>query len=86
MPIIVQSIEPTLTDGNLTVRLESIVEKEVSFEIYNTMGKQVRSENRKVEKGENLLNFDVSELAQGMYLILPSASNARNTPSKFVKF
>jgi hypothetical protein len=86
MPIVVQSIEPTLTDGNLTVRLESIVEKEVSFEIYNTMGKQVKIENRKVEKGENLLNFDVSEFAQGIYLIAPESSFARNAPSKFVKF
>jgi subtilase family serine protease len=86
MPIVVQSIEPTLTDGNVTVRLESIVEKEVSFNIYNTMGKQIFSEKRKVEKGENLLNFDVSEFAQGVYLIAPESSFARNAPSKFVKF
>jgi Leucine-rich repeat (LRR) protein len=86
MPIVVQSIEPTLTDGNITVRLESIVEKEVSFNIYNTMGKQIFTEKRKVEKGENLLNFDVSEFAQGMYLIAPESSFARNAPSKFVKF
>jgi subtilase family serine protease len=86
MPIVVQSIEPTMTDGNVTVRLESIVEKEVSFNIYNSMGKQIFSEKRKVEKGENLLNFDVSELPQGMYLIAPESSSARNTPSKFIKF
>jgi subtilase family serine protease len=86
MPIVVQSIEPTMTDGNVTVRLESIVEKEVSFNIYNSMGKQIFSEKRKVEKGENLLNFDVSEFAQGMYLIAPESSFARNTPSKFIKF
>jgi GEVED domain/CARDB/HYR domain/Domain of unknown function DUF11/Secretion system C-terminal sorting domain len=86
MPIVVQSIEPTLTDGNVTVRLESIVEKEVSFNIYNSMGKQIFSEKRKIEKGENLLNFDVSDFPQGMYLIAPESSFARNAPSKFVKF
>jgi Domain of unknown function DUF11/Secretion system C-terminal sorting domain len=86
IPIVVQSIEPTLTDGNVTVRLESIVEKEVSFNIYNNMGKQIFSEKRKVEKGENLLNFDVSDFAQGMYLIAPESSFARNAPSKFIKF
>jgi subtilase family serine protease len=86
MPIVVQSVEPTMTDGNVTVRLESIVEKEVSFNIYNSMGKQIFSEKRKVEKGGNLLNFDVSELAQGLYLIAPESSFARNAPSKFIKF
>jgi GEVED domain/HYR domain/CARDB/Domain of unknown function DUF11 len=86
MPIVVQSVEPTMTDGNVMVRLESIVEKEVSFNIYNSMGKQIFSEKRKVEKGENLLNFDVSEFAQGMYLIAPESFFARNAPSKFIKF
>jgi GEVED domain/HYR domain/CARDB/Domain of unknown function DUF11 len=86
IPIVVQSIEPTMTDGNVTVRLESIVEKEVSFNIYNSMGKQIFSEKRKVEKGENLLNFDVSDFVQGMYLIAPESSFARNAPSKFIKF
>ena len=85
LPVILTSIEPTLSMGEVTVNVESIVEKEVRFDFYNAIGKIVKSEKRKVELGSNHLLFEIYDQANGMYFIQTDVGLGRNAPIKFVK-
>ncbi len=86
IPIVIQKISPNpTTEGAITVDLESLNEREVTFEFYNTLGKRLKTENRKVEKGRNKLFFDVLDLENGIYLVVPTTKLGRHVPTKFVK-
>ncbi len=85
VPIVIQSIEPTLTEGDMFIQLESIRAQSVDFQIFNALGKIVKVERKDVEKGQNRLQFDVSMLQNGMYFIVPMTNIAHNVPTKFVK-
>jgi uncharacterized repeat protein (TIGR02543 family) len=87
VPIIVQTIFPNPTDGELNVTVESLVEKALTIDVFNAQGKKVDSHVRNVEKGTNTLQLDASELPQGFYYLMPVLDNAlRNAPVKFMKF
>lgn len=86
IPIVIQKISPNpTTDGAITVDLESISEREVTFEFYNTLGKTLKKDIRKVESGRNKLFFDVLNLETGVYFIVPTTKLGRHVPTKFVK-
>jgi hypothetical protein len=87
IPIVVQTIFPNPTDGELNVTVESLVEKALTIEVYNAQGQKVDSHVKNVEKGTNTLQLDASELPQGFYYLMPVLENAlRNAPVKFTKF
>ena len=85
IPIVVQRIAPNPTEGDLIVKLESLDEREVTFNFYNTLGKLVKSEKKTVEKGINRLEFQVYELEQGVHFIVPTTTQGHKVPTKFVK-
>ena len=85
IPIVIQTVAPNPTEGDVIIELESIVEKEVRFDFYNTLGKVVRSEYKQVKKGENQLQFDFWNAASGIYFIQTSEGEGRGVPLKFVK-
>lgn len=86
IPVVIQTLSPNPTDGELSLKLESLDTREVTFEFYNTLGKAVKSEKRVVEKGLNRLDFSLFDLEQGVYFIVPSTGQGRKVPTKFVKF
>ena len=86
IPLIVQSIAPNPTEGDVVVEVESLKAQEVQFEFSNTMGQTIQSEKRQVEKGTNRLQFDVYQFTQGVYFIQTSVGKGRNAPTKFIKF
>ncbi len=85
IPIIIQRIAPNPTDGELRVQLESLDNREVTFDFYNSLGKVVKSEIRAIEKGLNRIEFSISEFEQGLYFVTPSTHQGRKVPTKFVK-
>jgi large repetitive protein len=85
VPIVVQKLYPSVTEGDLAIQFNSIVEREVRFEFYDSFGQLRRSELRLVQKGEQTFQFDVWDLPQGMYIIQVSSNRLRNVPMKFVK-
>jgi hypothetical protein len=85
IPIVIQEITPTLSEGDITVLLESIIEKDVAFNFYNTLGKVVKTDIRHVEKGINRLSFDFWNQINGLYFIQTSQGQGRSAPLKFVK-
>ena len=86
IPIVLESIEPNLTDGDVFVNIESIIEKTVRFDFYNVLGKSVKSEYRKIQVGNNRLYFDFFDLEDGVYFIQTGEGIGRDAPLKFVKF
>jgi GEVED domain/CARDB/Domain of unknown function DUF11/Secretion system C-terminal sorting domain len=86
LPIVVQSIAPNPTEGDVVIEVESLKEQTVQFEFSNTMGQTIRTEKRPLEKGTNQVKFDVYEFPDGVYLIQTDVNRGRFTPTKFVKF
>jgi hypothetical protein len=85
IPIVIQKLNPTLTEGEITLELESLIEKTVDFGISNAMGQQVMLQQIAVERGMNKVGFDVSQLPQGLYFIQTNVGKGRNVPTKFIK-
>jgi ELWxxDGT repeat protein len=85
IPIVIQTVAPNPTEGDVLIEIESIVEKEVRFDFYNTLGKIVKSETRAVKKGENYLQFDFWNETNGVYFIQTNVGQGRGVPLKFVK-
>jgi GEVED domain/HYR domain/SprB repeat/Domain of unknown function DUF11/Secretion system C-terminal sorting domain len=85
IPVVIQKISPNPTEGDVLLNLESLDEREVQFNFSDAFGRIVKTEIRKVEKGQNRLQFDVGQLPQGIYLITPSTSLGKQMPRKFMK-
>jgi subtilase family serine protease len=85
IPVVIQKLNPTLTDGEITLELESLIEKTVDFGISNAMGQVVLTQQLPIEKGMNKATFDVSALPQGLYFIQTNVGKGRNVPTKFIK-
>ncbi len=85
VPILFKNILPTLTDGAISIELESSVEKIIHFNFYDLFGKRVKSEARQVVLGENHLNFDFSNEMSGVYLVQTDEGTGQSVPLKFVK-
>ncbi|MBL7814565.1 MAG: hypothetical protein JNL70_06135 [Saprospiraceae bacterium] len=86
VPVVIQSIHPTVTEGEVVVELESLIDQTVQFGFYNINGKELQSATRVLQKGSNHLNFDLFDLPQGIYFIQTDAGKGLNVPTKFLKF
>jgi hypothetical protein len=86
IPVVLHNLYPSLTEGDLMVELESLIEKSVQFYIYTAAGKRVVTETRAIEKGKNLVPFDVYSLPSGVYFIQTDAGVGRGAPIRFSKF
>lgn len=85
VPIVVQKVYPSATEGDLNIVFNSLVEREVVFEFYDFKGILRRSETRSVQKGKQESYFDLWDLPQGVYIIQVSSNRLRHAPVKFVK-
>ncbi len=85
IPVVIRQISPNPTEGDVSLNLESLDEREVNFNISDAFGRIVKTDLRKVEKGQNRLQFDLTQLPQGIYFITPSTSLGKHIPNKFVK-
>jgi GEVED domain/HYR domain/CARDB/Domain of unknown function DUF11/Secretion system C-terminal sorting domain len=86
IPLIVESISPNPTEGDLTIEVASLREQVVQFQFANAMGQVIQSEKRTLKKGSNSVQFDVWSLPQGIYFLQTDVNRGRISPTKFVKF
>jgi hypothetical protein len=85
IPVVIQKVNPTITESEIAVELESLIDKTIEFSISNAMGQTVLLQQIAIEKGLNKVAFDVSQLPQGLYFIQTNVGNGRSVPTKFIK-
>ena len=74
------SLESTMVNEVLNIRLSSNISEKVSFEVYNVMGQKLVE---KPMENRQYLSIDVSQLSNGIYYL---KSNLPNSPTiKFLK-
>lgn len=57
--------------ANQNIFLEIVLSgKNKQFSIYNTEGRLIKSEQKSVTSGRNLLEFNVADLPKGVYFLL----------------
>ncbi len=85
LPVVIQSIDPTITEGDMMLQIESLIEKETAISIYNSIGTRLKTLQLKVEKGNSRQPIDVWDLPQGIYFIAIDGVKMGRVPLKFVK-
>ena len=85
VPMVIKKISPTFTEGYVFVEIESRNTQEVSFFFSDALGKVVKVDKRALEKGNNIVTFDVLDLPRGVYFVMPKANMGRSMPTKFVR-
>jgi hypothetical protein len=84
IPVVIEKVSPSYTEGDVFVAVESLFGQEATFLFSDALGKVVKVDKRILEKGRNIIEFDVHNLPQGVYFVLPS-NQSRNMPTKFIK-
>ena len=85
IPIVILKISPNPTQSELNLEVNSLNNREQTFNFYDFLGRQVQSETRTLEQGINRLSFDCYALPQGVYLIVTPNSVGNNQPRRFMK-
>ncbi|MDZ7877864.1 MAG: CARDB domain-containing protein [Saprospiraceae bacterium] len=83
--VLIQSINPTITEGRISVEIASFIDQTVRFDFYDLLGRILKTEQKTIQKGINSIPFEVFDLPKGVYLIQPKTTVARNVPLKFIK-
>jgi len=65
--LMITSMNSAITDRNLNLSIKSKVNTNASFEIKNYQGRIVKKGNKKIEKGLNVLSFNLTDLKKGKY-------------------
>ncbi len=79
-------LSPNPVTNELNLNMTSDQEREVSFQIINSLGSVMMSETKALTIGENQLKLDVSQLQAGFYFVCPQTPEGKTVPTKFVKF
>ena len=85
IPIVIQQISPNPTEGEIIIAVESLIERDIRFDFYSTLGKNVYKETQHVKKGQNALYFNLTDKQGGVYFVKPEMGGGHNVPMKFVK-
>ena len=85
IPIVIEKIYPNPVVEELDLNLSSLVDQDIDFKFFNSLGSIINLEKRHVEKGANIFRFDVSSWETGVYYVLPNTREGINVPIKFIK-
>jgi len=72
--LMITSMNSAITDRNLNLSIKSKVNSSASFEIKNYQGRIVKKGNKKIERGLNVLSFNLMDLKIGKYELVLNAS------------
>lgn len=79
-------LSPTIVGDAFDIDLTTAKAENIQFNIVNSLGVVVQSEWRKIEKGRNVLSFDISHLPKNTYFIIPITQFSHFSPLKFIKY
>ena len=58
---------PTKVEGKTHIEIYTTTDRNISIEIYNTLGQKVEAKEAQLQKGTSNVEFDFSHLASGTY-------------------
>jgi PKD repeat protein len=79
------SIYPNPVAEVANINISSINNEEIKVNIANVLGQITATKTYKINKGDNTIQLDVADLAQGIYYITISSANSQQLSMKFVK-
>jgi hypothetical protein len=85
-PIVLEKLLPNPNEGAFQLQLQSRVEEEVTFDIYNSLGEQVYTKSVALRLGENHLVFEVESLPIGIYFVQVRQHATSATRATFIKY
>ena len=77
---------PTVVDDYFRIEMNSTVKDNIEFDIFNSLGIIVFSQWRKIEIGQNVLNFETYNLPRDAYFIVAKSQLKRYNSLRFMKF
>ena len=66
-------VYPNPSSGNFTIQIQSALDGLTKLQLINLLGKQVFSEQKKIQSGENTLQIKTDNIVEGVYLLKVSA-------------
>jgi Domain of unknown function DUF11/Secretion system C-terminal sorting domain len=86
VPIVIKSVFPNPSEGEVNVIVNSNYKGEATFEWYNALTGVVFTTKMQVNAGENDLFFDLTFLANGVYYLQTTMDTTKQMPVKYIKF
>lgn len=71
-------ISPNPTTGSFTISFVSYNNIETSLKLYNMLGQIIMSKPVSQITGQNTVNFDISTLSQGIYMLELTTANSKS--------
>jgi hypothetical protein len=85
IPVVMWQVSPNPTTDIIEVELTSLKEREQEFIFFNTNGQPIMRNKRILEKGEQKVQFDCSNLPTGMYQIVTPGTISKKIDIRFIK-
>jgi hypothetical protein len=79
------SVYPNPTHDNVNIEMNSAVERPVTLEVFDAVGKRVHQLRHDLSTGDETLTMDASEFAKGAYLIRATSGGERLGNVTFLK-
>ena len=85
IPVVIYGIAPNPSDDYIRIELNSLKAHEQEFQFFDAYGRPIFTEKRMLDEGIQRVEFDVTNLPQGVYQIITTGSYAKNVQNRFVK-
>jgi hypothetical protein len=85
IPVVIYGIAPNPSDDYIRIELNSLKAHEQEFQFFDAFGRPIFTEKRMLDEGIQRVEFDVTNLPQGVYQIITTGSYAKNVQNRFVK-
>ncbi len=80
-----KNIFPNPSNDFITIELESIESKMMTFYFFDALGKRLKLEDKQINQGNNYLNFSINSFEKGMHFISTDNSGLVNPTGSFLK-
>lgn len=85
IPVVIYGIAPNPSEDYIRIELNSLKAHEQEFQFFDAFGRPIFTEKRMLDEGIQRVEFDVTNLPQGVYQIITTGSYAKNVQNRFVK-
>jgi hypothetical protein len=85
IPVVMWQAAPNPVVDVVEVKVSSLTEREQEFVFFNVNGQPMKREKRRLEKGEQKVQFDCSQMPSGLYQIVTPGTVSKTIDIRFIK-